>query len=46
MTQQLIKNITEDKDYSILRKVREIFTALNLEKKYSKQQIWKPTSTW
>lgn len=39
MTQQLIKNITEDKDYSILRKVREIFTALNLEKKYSKQQI-------
>ena len=39
MTQQLIKNITEDNDYSILRKVREIFTALNLEKKYSKQQI-------
>lgn len=39
LTQQLIKNITDEKDYSILRKVREIFTALNMEKKYSKQQI-------
>lgn len=39
LTQQLIKNITDQNDYSILRKVREIFTALNMEKKYSKQQI-------
>ena len=39
LTQQLIKNITDENDYSILRKVREIFTALNMEKKYSKQQI-------
>ena len=46
LTQQLIKNITDENDYSILRKVREIFTALNMEKKYSKQQILEPTSTW
>ena len=39
MTQQLVKNITGEKDYSIMRKVTEIFTALNMEKKYSKQQI-------
>lgn len=39
LTQQLIKNITNEKQVSILRKVREIFTALNMEKKYSKQQI-------
>ena len=39
LTQQLIKNITGEKQVSILRKVREIFTALNMEKKYSKQQI-------
>ena len=39
LTQQLIKNITDEKQVSILRKVREIFTALNMEKKYSKQQI-------
>lgn len=39
LTQQLIKNITGENQYSILRKVREIFTALNMEKKYSKQQI-------
>ena len=39
LTQQLIKNITKENQVSILRKVREIFTALNMEKKYSKQQI-------
>ncbi|MDO4459030.1 MAG: transglycosylase domain-containing protein [Clostridia bacterium] len=39
LTQQLIKNITKDDEVSITRKLREIFTALNLEKKYSKDEI-------
>lgn len=39
LTQQLIKNLTKDDAVSITRKVREIFSALNLEKEYSKDQI-------
>ncbi|MBQ8203334.1 MAG: transglycosylase domain-containing protein [Clostridia bacterium] len=39
ITQQLIKNLTEDKDKSALRKVREIFRALLVEKQLSKTQI-------
>ena len=39
ITQQLIKNITMQNDVSVLRKVREIFSALNLEKKYTKDEI-------
>jgi len=39
ITQQLIKNVTGEKDVRIDRKVKEIFNALALEKKYSKQQI-------
>ncbi len=39
LTQQLIKNITKDDEVSINRKIREIFSALNLEKKYSKDEI-------
>lgn len=39
ITQQLIKNITMQNDVSVLRKVREIFSALNLEEKYTKDEI-------
>ncbi len=39
ITQQLIKNVTGEKDVRIDRKVKEIFNALALEKRYSKEQI-------
>lgn len=39
LTQQLIKNITEDNEVSLTRKLREIFRALEMEKKYSKDEI-------
>ncbi len=39
ITQQLVKNITGDKDRSPTRKVQEIIRAMNLEKKMSKDQI-------
>lgn len=39
ITQQLIKNVTDDDDVSLTRKIREIFRALNLEKEYSKDDI-------
>ena len=39
ITQQLIKNLTGDSDVSLTRKVKEIFRALNLEKKYTKDEI-------
>ena len=39
LTQQLIKNLTGDSDVSLTRKVKEIFRALNLEKKYTKDEI-------
>lgn len=39
LTQQLIKNITEEDDVSLTRKLKEIFRALNLEKEYTKDEI-------
>lgn len=39
LTQQLIKNITSDDGQTFERKIREIFRALNLEKKYTKDDI-------
>lgn len=39
LTQQLVKNITEDNQPSLTRKMREIFRASELEKRYSKDEI-------
>ena len=39
ITQQLVKNLTGANEHRIDRKIREIFTAINLEKKYSKEEI-------
>ena len=39
ITQQLVRDITGDKDITIGRKLREIFRALELEKKYTKMDI-------
>ena len=39
ITQQLLKNMTEDNDGTVNRKVREIFRALEFEKNYTKDQI-------
>lgn len=39
ITQQLIKNLTNEDQVKIQRKVQEIFRALNLEKQMSKEEI-------
>ena len=39
ITQQVIKNLTGNDEVTPERKVQEIFTALKLEKNYSKEQI-------
>lgn len=39
ITQQLIKNVTERDEYSFERKIQEIFWALDLETKMSKEEI-------
>lgn len=39
ITQQLIKNLTEDDEQTWARKLREIFRALSLEEKYTKVDI-------
>ncbi|MDR1464188.1 MAG: transglycosylase domain-containing protein [Oscillospiraceae bacterium] len=39
LTQQLIKNLTNQRDVTTIRKYREILSALNLEKNYTKPAI-------
>ena len=39
ITQQLIKNVTSDDDVTPVRKLREIFRALQLERDYTKDEI-------
>ena len=39
ITQQLIKNVTEYDDGNVKRKIVEIFTALDLENRYQKEEI-------
>ena len=39
ITQQLIKNVTGEDSYSLKRKIQEIFWALDLESKMSKEEI-------
>ncbi len=39
ITQQLIKNLTNNKEVTFVRKFREILTALNLEENYEKDPI-------
>ena len=39
ITQQLVKNLTDDRDQSAMRKVREIMRARSMESEYSKSTI-------
>ena len=39
ITQQLLRYITDDKDVTVQRKVREIFRALEFEKSHTKEEI-------
>lgn len=39
ITQQLIKNLTDENDVTIVRKFNEILSALNIERHYSKEEI-------
>lgn len=39
LTQQLIKNLTHENEVTVNRKIREVFRALEVEKRYSKQEI-------
>ncbi|MBR2405557.1 MAG: penicillin-binding protein [Clostridia bacterium] len=39
LTQQLVKNLTDNDDHTIQRKVTEIFTAIEMEEFYTKDEI-------
>jgi penicillin-binding protein 1A len=39
ITQQLVKNLTGNDEITVKRKIREIFSAIDLEKKYDKTEI-------
>lgn len=39
ITQQLVKNLTDENSVTIVRKYKEILTALNIEKHYTKDEI-------
>lgn len=39
ITQQLVKNLTDERDRSVTRKIKEMWNAMRLERKYSKEQI-------
>ena len=39
ITQQMLRNVTEDNEVTVKRKVREIFRALEFEKSHSKEDI-------
>ncbi len=39
ITQQLVKNVTDNWDVTVQRKVQEIFTAIEYERRYSKEEI-------
>ncbi len=39
ITQQLVKNVTENDDVSLNRKIKEILHALDIEKQYTKEEI-------
>ncbi len=39
ITQQLVKNLTQDDEYSVKRKIKEIYRAFNMERQLSKEEI-------
>lgn len=39
ITQQLIKNLSEDDDVTVRRKVQEIFRAIKFEERYTKEEV-------
>lgn len=46
ITQQLVKNMTEYDDVTVKRKITEIFTALDVENRYKKEEILEEYLNW